>query len=154
MQTKRTRYAEGTTVSSERSQIQIQQLLKAHGASDVASGERGNDQAMVAFRFNQRQYRLSLQYPAVQTFSRSGRITRTPPQMRAAREQEIRRLWRALLLVLKAKFEIVESGIFTFEEEFLPYIVTAHGQTFSEWVRPQLERNAPLLLPAPIEETN
>jgi hypothetical protein len=145
------RYAEGTTVSSERSQIQIQQLLKTHGASDVASGERGNDQAMIGFRFNQLQYRISMSYPALQSFSRSGRTTRTPVQMKAARDQEIRRLWRALLLVIKAKIEIVESGILTFEEEFMPYILTADGRTLGEWVKPQLERHVPLLL-SPVEE--
>lgn len=146
-----TRYAEGTTVSVERSQIQIQQLLKSHKASDVGSMER-SDEALIGFSYDRRGYRISMKYPALQTFSRSGRTTRTPAQMRSARDQEIRRLWRALLLVIKAKIEIVESGIVSFEEEFMPYILTADGQTFSEWIRPQLERHVPLMLPSPIEE--
>jgi hypothetical protein len=147
-----TRYAEGTTVSSERSQIQIQQLLKSHGATDVGSAERGSDQAIIIFLFNKRQYRISIQYPALQTFSRSGRTTRTLAQMRSARDQEIRRLWRVLLLVIKAKIEIVESGIISFEEEFMPFILTADGQTLGEWIKPQLERHVPLMLPSPHEE--
>lgn len=145
------KYAEGTTVSVERSQIQIQQLLKSHKASDVGSMER-SDEAIIGFSYDHRAYRISMRYPALQTFSRSGRTTRTPAQMRSARDQEIRRLWRALLLVIKAKIEIVESGITSFEEEFMPYILTADGRTLGEWIKPLFENHAPLMLPSPIEE--
>ena len=43
--------------------------------------------------------------------------------------EEVRRRWRALLLVIKAKLESVESGIETFEEAFASQIVLANGQT-------------------------
>jgi hypothetical protein len=69
-------------------------------------------------------------------------------------DQECRQRWRALLLVIKAKLEAVESGIACFEEEFLAHIVLPNGQQVGQWLRPQLafayERgNMPPMLPAP-----
>ena len=46
--------------------------------------------------------------------------------------QEVRRMWRALALVIKAKLEAVESGITTFDEEFLAHIVMPDGCTIGE----------------------
>ena len=53
-------------------------------------------------------------------------------------EQEVRRRWRALLLVIKAKLEAVESGISTMDSEFLAFVVLPSGMTFGEWAAPQL----------------
>jgi hypothetical protein len=46
--------------------------------------------------------------------------------------------WRALALVIKAKLEAVESGITTFEEEFLAHIVLPDGTTLGQWAAPRL----------------
>ena len=40
-----------------------------------------------------------------------------------------RQRWRALNLAIKAKLEAVESGIVTFDQEFLAHIVGPSGQT-------------------------
>jgi hypothetical protein len=56
-----------------------------------------------------------------------------PPEV--ARRQR----WRALALAIKAKLEAVESGIATFEEEFMAYIVLPDGQTVGEFLSPQIE---------------
>jgi hypothetical protein len=48
--------------------------------------------------------------------------------------------WRALLLVIKAKLESVESGIATFEEEFMAQIVLPDDQTVGQWVLPEVAR--------------
>lgn len=53
-------------------------------------------------------------------------------------EQQERQRWRALVLIIKAKLEAVESGITTIEEEFLPHIVTPTGETFGQWAVPQI----------------
>jgi hypothetical protein len=65
-----------------------------------------------------------------------------------------RQLWRALLLVIKAKFEIVESGIETFDEAFLSNIVMSDGATVGEWATLQIatmyqQGEMPPLLPGP-----
>jgi hypothetical protein len=45
---------------------------------------------------------------------------------------EEKRLWRSLLMTIKAKLEVVQSGISSFEFEFLPYTLLPSGQTFAE----------------------
>jgi hypothetical protein len=68
-------------------------------------------------------------------------------------DAENRRRWRALLLVLKAKLELVASEDADFDAEFLAYMVTdASGTTLAQRLIPQLDEvlsGAPLppLLP-------
>ena len=80
----------------------------------------------------------------------SGR--RTQAQAEKEYEQAVRQRWRALALAIKAKLEMVESGITTLEQEFLAYIVLPSGQSVGEWLAPQMERaditgRMPALLP-------
>jgi hypothetical protein len=70
-----------------------------------------------------------------------------------AYDQEVRRRWRALGLVIKAKLESVESGIETFESAFMANIVMPDGKTFGKYAGPAIESaystgKVPLLLPA------
>jgi hypothetical protein len=89
----------------------------------------------------------------------SGRVRNTKSAaIEQAHSQEIRQRWRALLLVIKAKLEAVESGITTFEQEFLAHLVMANGETVGDWAMPQVEAmyktgNMPPLLPG-IGETS
>jgi hypothetical protein len=53
-------------------------------------------------------------------------------------EQSIRQKWRALLLVIKAKLEAIDSGISTFEEEFMAHIVLPNNLTIAENLLPKL----------------
>ena len=57
-----------------------------------------------------------------------------------------------MVLVIKAKLEAVESGITTFENEFLANIVLPDGQIVSDFMLPQIEHcyitgKMPVLLP-------
>jgi hypothetical protein len=75
----------------------------------------------------------------------------------AAYEQAVKQKWRALALVVKAKLEAVESGITTFEEEFLAHIVLPGGQRVGTWLIPQVGKayetgHMPPLLPMLDEE--
>lgn len=135
-----TRYAEGTSVSPESSQSEISGLLRRYGADGFAYGWEGA-RAMVSFRAHERQVRFVLTLP---TDTASFVLTpkkqrRTPAQAQAALEQEIRRLWRSLALAIKAKLEVVESGIATFEEEFMSHIVLPNGKTVGDLVKPEIE---------------
>jgi hypothetical protein len=69
-----------------------------------------------------------------------GRGTRLKPEqrMKKLQSEEMRR-WRALALAVKAKLEVVESGIATFEEEFMAHIVMPDGRTVGEHVAPRIE---------------
>ena len=53
-------------------------------------------------------------------------------------ERAERQKWRALLLVIKAKLESVESGIESFEQAFLSQVVMPNDQTVGDIVTPQI----------------
>jgi hypothetical protein len=136
------KYAQGTEVPATRSRIQIEETLMRAGASAFAYGVAEEPHAArIMCDFDSRRIRIDVPLP------RPGErdFTHTPTGLRraeaAARQEydrEIRRRWRALLLIVKAKLEAVASGITTFEEEFLAHIVLPDGRTFFEWARPQL----------------
>lgn len=130
------RYAERTKVPIERSRDEIERVLKRYGADQFMYGWR-DGAALIAFRAQGRQIRFVLPTP-------------DDPQ-------EARQRWRALVLVIKAKLEAVESGIVTFEDEFLAHIVLPDGQRVGEWLEPRLalayeSGKMPPLLPAPDSE--
>jgi hypothetical protein len=134
-------YAENTSVPVERSRAEIEQLLRRYGADQFLSGWDVCG-AMIGFQAQGRQIRLYLPNPIPEEFNQTptGR-RRNPADARRASEQEHRRRWRALALVIKAKLEAVASGITTFEQEFLAHVVLPDGSTVGQWATPQLERS-------------
>lgn len=55
-------------------------------------------------------------------------------------------------MVIKAKFEAIESGVSCFDDEFMAHIVLPDGQTISDYMLPQIEtaystKEMPALLP-------
>lgn len=130
-------YAEGTSVTPERSQMEIAGLIRRYGASSFATGWDG-PRAMVTFIAEGRTIRFDLDLPADWQAYRVTPGGRKRDQ-RAAEEAmngEVRRRWRALALAIKAKLEVIETGIASFEQEFLPYTVMPDGRTVSEHVLP------------------
>jgi hypothetical protein len=79
------------------------------------------------FQVAKRNVRLDIPMP-------TEREVGTQSKMEAAARQR----WRAVVLVVKAKLEAVESGISTLEAEFLANIVTESGRTIGEVVLPRL----------------
>ncbi len=71
--------------------------------------------------------------------TKTRRSSRSDDSAYKAWEQACRQRWRALALVVKAKLEAVESGISTFEEEFLANIMLPNNQTVGQYVLPQVE---------------
>ena len=138
-------FAEGTSVPVERSRAEIEKLVVKYGATHFASGWMPGG-AVLTFQVKDRFVRFDLPLPdendksfALSNRRRYGaRVPNTDAQRRAARDQDHRRRWRALCLVIKAKLEAVESGITTFEEEFLAHLVVPGGKTFAQWALPQL----------------
>jgi hypothetical protein len=121
------RYAEGTGVPVDRSKAEIERLLTRYGASSFASGWQG-DAATLLFEASGRRIRFELPLPSAADYRNEDK-----------RAKECRRRWRCLCLVIKAKLEAVNSGIVTFEEEFLAHIVVpGRNETFGAWVAPQL----------------
>ena len=134
------KFAQGTTVESGKTRLEIEALLKKHGATSLIYGEQGMVGKLM-FAMCGRQIRFDLQL--------------VDPRQQAA---EHRRRWRALLLVLKGKLESIQDGtIETFEEAFLAHTMTPDGSTVAEAMLPQLadayktgrQPSMSLALPAP-----
>lgn len=135
------RYAEGTTVTPERSQMEISELLRRYGADGFQYGWEGQ-RAAVAFKAHGRMIRflLDLPDPGDREFALTPtKQTRSPESRRKAYEGEVRRRWRALALAIKAKLEAVETGIASFEDEFLAYTVLPDGTTVGEHVHAEVD---------------
>jgi len=153
------RYAESTSVTSDKSRSEIEKTLTRYGADQFLYGWQ-EQAAVVGFRMQGRQVKFLLPLPDRKsrefTHTPGRDIERSPTQAAAAYEQAVRQKWRALALVIKAKLEAVESGITVFEDEFMAHIVLPGGQTVGSWMRPQIERayqsgKMPPLLPGPGE---
>src|SRR3990172_12356739 len=143
------KYASFTTVSPERSRIEIERTLARYGAKQFAYGW-GIDAAMIGFQFDNRLIRFQLRLPKPNEIRTPN--GRRPHNMSKSYDHHVRQQWRALALAIKAKLELVESGITTFEQEFLSHVVLPNKQTIGEWIAPQLEhiyatQNLPALLP-------
>jgi hypothetical protein len=129
------RYAEGTEVSTDRSRAEIESTLRRYGADQFVSGWDAS-RAMLGFRVNGRHVRFELPMPsrddpAIKD-TPSGRWERSAKQQDEVYEQEVRRRWRALNLAVKAKLEAVDTGIATFDDEFLAYLVLPGNQTVGQ----------------------
>lgn len=121
------RFAERTSVPVATTQAEIQRLLQAHGATSFMTGSAPG-QALLMFELRKRRVKFLIPLLVAK---------RSADEKKVAAEH--RRMYRALLLVLKAKLEAVNSGIVTFDTEFLPYIVTSGAVTVAEQIVPKLE---------------
>jgi hypothetical protein len=133
------KFAEGTAVPVEKSRAEIERLLSRYGASKF--GYMADDtRAVIAFQAQGRNIRFALTLPSKDMFKRTParRAVRSPDDQYRAWEQECRRLWRSLAMVIKAKLEAVTAGIAVFEDEFLAHIVMPDGMTVGEHVRPSI----------------
>jgi hypothetical protein len=138
---KKNAFAASTTVSIAKSRFEIEEMLTRYKASKFVSGWQENE-AVIMFESSGRRIKFSLPLPTPddKMFSEDGRGKVTEARRKVLCEQEHRRRWRALCLVIKAKLEAVESGISSFQNEFLANIVVMNGATFGEWAAPQLAK--------------
>ncbi len=134
----RTLYAEGTTVQPEKSRGEIEAVLHRYGATGFAYMRQAlpdGERTRVEFFANNRRVRFDMTLPGEDDARFYQR--RKPSEARLA---EVRRLWRALLLAIKAKLEVVESGLAIFEEEFMANIVMPDDSTVGQHARPWIAK--------------
>jgi hypothetical protein len=138
-------YAEGTTVAPEKTRAEIETVLNRYGATGFAYASQqlgAGGRARIEFYANNRRVRFDMVLPRKDEprFTENPRgypyRPRSEGKALAAWEGEVRRLWRALLLAIKAKLEVVESGLAIFEEEFLANIVMPDDSTVGAHARP------------------
>jgi hypothetical protein len=132
-------YAAKTTVSIEKTRMEIEAMLTRFGASKMATFVEASV-AVIIFEAKDRRLKFSLPLPV-----RHNSVSQL--------EQARRSRWRGLFLCIKAKLESVESGIESFEEAFLAHVLTPDGTVYDQ-VKPRLAEIAKTgsmvpLLPAP-----
>lgn len=139
-------YAEGTSVSVERSEAEIKALLRRHGietygtVNDDAKGE-----AIVWFIFGKtvqarRTAKIVLSLPKSADLAGGQRLPKRTQEEsdRRRHEQACREKWRLLVLLIKAKLEAIAAGVSTMEREFLADTVLPNGTPLSEALKPVL----------------
>ena len=139
------RYASNTKVSSEKSRNEIERTLQRYGASGFGFWIEDN-KALVQFQIENLKIAFNLPMPdrKSEEFTMSSHENdwqRKPLAAETAHrrwEQACRQRWRALALVIKAKLEAIDSGISTFQEEFMAHIMLPDGVTVGEKLVPGL----------------
>lgn len=120
------RYAESTSVPVVQSRAEVEALLVRHGAHQVAIAvDNAIGRAIVVFGLEGRRVRLQLS-----TRPNSKNQTKAAQYERAA--------WRRLLMIVKAKLELVKDGQSTVEREFLADVMLPDGSTVHERLEQQL----------------
>lgn len=163
-----TAYASGTTVSAEKSRLELEGLLAKHGATQRAvlcDDVRGI--VSIAFLIADRKYRLDVPLPNLAEYLKPkkppyGFFTWAPIKRQAWSEgqcaQAQRERWRAVVLACKAKLELVRLGLSTVEREFLADLILPDGTTAAETLGAYMKDllvhgyRAPLQLPAAKEQ--
>lgn len=134
-------YAKNTTVSIERTKVEIGELFRRYGAEAVVNGENlRTGYSWVEFMFNNRGFRVVLTMPDLEDFAETptGR-KRDHAGQQSQWEQDCRRRWRAMLLWIKANLEAVETGIITLEQALLGSMMLPDGSRVEEWLIPQID---------------
>lgn len=137
-----TRYAQNTSVNTTKSKAEIERTLTRYGAEQFMYGWSSKE-VLIGFRLNGIMVQFNLPLP----FRSDPKFTKTPTgkirtENAAYKEWEkgVRQGWRALALIIKAKFVAIDSGIRTFEQEFLADIMLPDGTTVGKFMLPQIKK--------------
>lgn len=125
MALKQRRYAQDTKVEVGASQAELKSLLRKAGAAQMLTGDDADrNMILLGFTLGGRQYRI--------------KASTERPSRRCESEQLEREAWRAMVLIVKAKLEVVAMGHGTVEEEFMSNLVLPSGQTLGDEVLPKV----------------
>jgi hypothetical protein len=176
---RRREFAQDTSVSVEKSKIEIEKLVSTHGAEGFHTGWQGGSADgvhagwdAVEFLWKGKTIRFKLERPRASWSvpdpkDPTKQVTKRAPwavdkwgyllkdqKLVQAIDQKNRQRWRVLYLVIKAKLEAVAAGVVVFEEEFLPFIVFDGSRTIGEVLVPRVQAGVGgrLLLAAPTQE--
>ncbi|PTR06703.1 MULTISPECIES: hypothetical protein [unclassified Novosphingobium] len=141
-------YAETTTVPFEKSMAEIVGIVRRAGAGQIIQAE-SDGEFVIQFTLAERQIRFRL--PLHTTYSgpaKSGNGRAIDGEK--VLEQRNRQRGRALLLVIKAKIESIESGIETVEQAFLANVVTVGNLTVHERIAQSLAEEYRTGLPSSV----
>lgn len=139
---KKGQYAAATSVTVEKSQSEVQLILRKYGAKRFGTMEDENA-AYLMFEYDQLMIQITVPLPKRSEFEKTetGRV-RKSNQITDAYEQAIKQRWRALVLAVKAKLEAVEIGISTLEKEFMAFVMMPDGRQLGDHLIPNLKQIA------------
>ena len=119
-------YAYKTDVEITQSRAEIEAQLGRAGAGQIVGGwDRNTRSGFIIFALGGKQYRLDV-----------------PQREYGHREKDQvdRERWRALLLIVKARLELVRAELSTVEVEFLPHMMLPNGKPVAEVIMPAIEK--------------
>jgi len=129
-------YAEGTSVSVERSKAELDGILARYGATQrgtFVDDEKGL--AIVMFQLASRSFKIEVPLPKPEPKPKieprgwwSWTTVKKSAWVVAKHQQACRERWRAVVLMVKAKLELVEIGISTAEREFFADMMLPDGR--------------------------
>jgi hypothetical protein len=145
-------FAADTKVPVERTRAELDALLAKHGAANrgvITDDENGT--AAVAFILQGLKYRLDVPLPRMEDLRlkpgekppygwRGWSTSQRDAWMRKEWEQLCRARWRAVLLLVKSKLEMVRLGVSTIEREFLADLVLPGGKTVHHAMAANIQR--------------
>lgn len=132
-------YVDKTRVPVEASKGELRALLLKHGADHIVLADD-----TVAFTLGARRVWMRLELLGQPSIPQPrGWLGWTPTQreawVRRTSSQLVRQQWRATLLIIKAKLELVALGGSTVEREFLADIVMPDGSTVWDCVQHRID---------------
>lgn len=128
------KYAKNTTVSADRSKAEIERTLIRYGVDEFFYG-RSATGAAIGFTYKGRAIKLDVPLPDRQEY----KANKTGD---ANWEKECRRVWRVLLLWIKADLEVVKLGRITFEDIFLAQTCLPDGSTVGQSIQDKISSMA------------
>ena len=116
------RYAKNTSVPVARSKQKIEELLVSYGIKESFMGRspRGDG---IGWKYEGKVYKKNVPMPS--------KDDKTEKQY----EQEVRQRWRILYMSLKMKFEEIEAGVESFEDQFLAQMCLPDGSTVADFMK-------------------
>lgn len=136
-------YAQGTTVSVERSQEEIRAVLSKHGCKSFALFA-GEHQHAIQFILHGLPYRFTVSKPTLEevkeTYIQNGGVAWRVTDWSAKVQAEWRRRWRARLLWIKATLEFAasEGDDELVAKALMSQLVLPGDRLAGEWVEEQL----------------
>jgi hypothetical protein len=151
-------FAAKTEVGVDKSKAELERLLVRHGAAQYGTAhDDANGFAVVYFALGGRHIRLQVPLPKFEEWPdpklASYRQKKKTPQswdrwaeatrvswVRDQWGQACRTRWRCMLLIVKAKLELIGMNLSTVEREFLADITLPDGRSVGEWLRPGIDK--------------
>lgn len=116
------KYAKTTPVPVERSRHELEKLLESYGVEEFFIGRspRGDG---IGFKYKNKVYKMNVPNPS--------KANKTEKQYK----QELRQRWRILFMSTKMKFEEIDAGVKSFEDQFLAQMCLPDGTTVSDFMK-------------------